>query len=399
MAASDSQVSRGSGVNHQGPADTGADPRRSTGRHRHGTTASLQRRPVAKEPRAAILDIGQEPEPGIGRRRIVAFATAAFAVSMISHIVAMLAMALLVPVRPSQPKPVVSISASVSDDEVIDELMPLEMEHIEPLEMKHPAIEASVAPGAIALGDAVDVGATAVDVGDVGSVGDLGDLGDLAGKPFGSGLGKEGDGPGAEAGVTFFGKKSAAKTVVFVVDNSNSMTNGRFETALDALMKAVDGLGPKQQFYVIFYSDSAYGMFHPRTAPDLVAATADNKEKLRAWLYSVEMCLNTRGEDAMKRAMALNPDVINILGDGAFTDKTEALMTTPHSRKTVVHTFGMNVDSRGESQLTAIAAANGGKFHPVEVDPAAAKAARTNPIKRNLSRGPVWGLTLPERKQ
>ena len=398
MAAADSQVSRGSGVNRQGPADAAADRRQAPGRRRQRTPATPQRRSVAKEPQPAPLETAQEPNPGRRRRRLVALATAPLAASMIVHVLAILVMALVVGVRQSKPKPVVSITASVSDDEAVDELVSLEIEHVEPFEMTDPAVDAPVDPGALALGDVVDAGASAIDVGGVGAVGEIGDLGALAGMDFGSGLGKEGDGPGAAAGVTFFGTKTAATTVVFVVDNSNSMTGGRFETALDALMRAVEGLGPKQQFYVIFYSDSAYGMFHPQTAPGLVAASADNKEKLRAWLYTVEMCLQTRGEDAMNRALALNPDVINILGDGAFTDKTEALMTAPHSRRTVIHTFGMRVDPRGEKQLSAIATANGGTFHPVDINPAAAQAAKANPINKNTSRGTVWGVNLPVRK-
>ena len=399
MAAADSQVSRGSGVDRQGPADAAAD-RRQASRHRRLRTTSIQRqRSAAKEPRPTPLETKREPERGRQRHRLIALATAPFAASMILHVVAILVMALVIAVRPSQTKPVVSITASVSDDETIDELMPLEIEHVEPPEMTDPAVDASADAGAISFGDTVDAGAATVDVGDFGSAGDLGDFGDLAGLEIGTGLGGEGDGPGAAANVEFFGAKSAGKTVVFVVDNSNSMGGGRFETALDALMRAVEGLGSNQRFYVIFYSDSAYGMFHPQAAPGLVAASADNKEKLRDWLYTVERCLHTRGEDAMKRALALEPDVINILGDGAFTDRTEAVMTAQHSRRTVVHTFGMNVDPKGEKQLTAIAAANGGKFHPVEVDPAAAQAAKTNPIKSNSTRGPVWGLTLAERKK
>ena len=398
MAATDSTVSRGSDVNRRGAADA-ANQRQATGRRRQRTTARPHRRAVATTPRPTNPKPVQEAEPRRRQRYLLSLASTPFAVSTLLHVVVLLVMALVVAVRPSQPKPVVSIMASVSDDEAVDELVPLEIEHLKPHELTDPAVEATADPGTISLGDTVDAGATAVDVGDVGSVGEIGDLGDLAGMEFGSGLGGEGDGPGAAAGVTFLGKKSEGKTFVFVVDNSNSMVGGRFETALNALVRAVDGLGPKQRFYVIFYSDSAYGMFHPQTAPGLVAATDDNKEKLGAWLYSVEMCLHTRGEDAMKRALALDPDVINILGDGAFTDKTEALLTAPHSRRTVIHTFGMNVDPKGERQLSAIAAANGGKFHPAEVDPAAADAAKANPIKRNTSRGSVWGLTLPERNK
>ena len=50
---------------------------------------------------------------------------------------------------------------------------------------------------------------------------------------------------------------------MFVVDNSNSMIRGRFETALLELIRTVDNMTPKQQFYVIFFSDTAYRVFHP----------------------------------------------------------------------------------------------------------------------------------------
>jgi hypothetical protein len=110
--------------------------------------------------------------------------------------------------------------------------------------------------------------------------------------------------------------------------------------------------------------------------------------------------LHTRGEEAFEKALALNPDIIYILGDGAFTDKTEQLLTTPHSRKTVMHALGMKVDDKGERQLRAIATANGGTFHPVDVNRDSVKAAIAAgiTIKDNRTRGSVWGLMLPDRK-
>ena len=86
---------------------------------------------------------------------------------------------------------------------------------------------------------------------------------------------------------------------MFVVDNSNSMTRGRFETALLELMRTVEGMNPQQQFYVIFFSDTAYRMFHPAPAPSLVPATERNKERLKSWLSTVQMCLHTQGREAL----------------------------------------------------------------------------------------------------
>ena len=195
----------------------------------------------------------------------------------------------------------------------------------------------------------------------------------------------------------FFGAEQSAQKVVFVVDNSNSMGRGKFETALTELSKTVGELSPEQRFHVIFFSDTAYLMFHPRPVKKLIPATEKNIERLREWLYSVEMCLRTQGQDAMKAAIAMQPDVIYILGDGAFTDQTEKLLTVRHNRKIVINTLGMQVDPKGRRQLVAIAKANRGKYRDVEAAPQASKMAKQNPIKRNNIRGKLWGIALPIR--
>jgi hypothetical protein len=177
-------------------------------------------------------------------------------------------------------------------------------------------------------------------------------------------------------------------------DNSNSMGRGRFETVLDELMKSVDGMTPKQSFYVIFFSDTAYRMFHPEPAPTLLPATSENKEKLRAWLQTVEMCLNTRGMAALEAAFALQPDVISILGDGEFGDQTVPTLTAAHSRTTIINTFGTDIGAKGAEAFRAISAANGGTYTPVTVSPEAAAMAKARPINRNVVRTSVWGLTL-----
>lgn len=173
------------------------------------------------------------------------------------------------------------------------------------------------------------------------------------------------------------------------------MTRGRFETALDELMRTVEVMSPKQQFYVIFFSDTAYRMFHPEPAPRLVSATDSNKKKLRSWLYNVEMCLKTKGEEAITTALSLKPDVIYILGDGVFTDRTSEKLMAPHNRTIPIHTVGMEVDPAGERQLRSIAQANSGTYRLVSATPAAKMMAMRKPIKRNRTRGSVWGVDLP----
>lgn len=210
-----------------------------------------------------------------------------------------------------------------------------------------------------------------------------------------SGVGdSSGSGSARSGSASFFGATAKGRRFVFVVDNSNSMMRGRFETVLNELTKTIDSLSAKQQFYVIFFSDSAYRMFHPRPTTEYLAATARNRERLRAWLYTVEMCFRTRGQEALQIALDMKPDAIYVLGDGAFTDGAASMMTAPHNRGIPVHTVGMEVHWRGALQLQDIADANNGTYRDVVADAQARLQAEQSPIKRNWSRGPVWGINL-----
>ena len=53
--------------------------------------------------------------------------------------------------------------------------------------------------------------------------------------------------------------------------------------AVAELVKTVDGLSPRQSFYVIFVSDKTYPMFYPQQEPSLVPATPANKKRLAEW--------------------------------------------------------------------------------------------------------------------
>jgi hypothetical protein len=247
-----------------------------------------------------------------------------------------------------------------------------------------------VDPGAAALGDVSSVAAVA-DVEQFSASNPSEDIGALFGSE-GIGLDEVGDGT---QGTQFFGMQSPGRRFVFVVDNSNSMTGGKFETAIYELYEAVRRMQPPQQFYVIFYSDTSYSLFHPQPASTLITASETNKERLRQWLSTVQLCLKTNGAEAMQRAVALDPDVIYLLGDGAFTDQTEKLMTGSLKGKVVVHTLGMNVKPEDRREFAAIAKANNGTFRDVGVSPDAVRLAAQRKVPRNTTRGPVWGLKLP----
>ncbi|MDV6029915.1 MAG: VWA domain-containing protein [Phycisphaera sp. RhM] len=199
----------------------------------------------------------------------------------------------------------------------------------------------------------------------------------------------------AKAMVQFFGSKTEAIDFVFVIDNSNSMTQGRFETALNELVKAVDKLNKRQKFYVIFYSDTAYPLFHPYAPKTLVPATPQNKQLLVKWLQTVPLCLRTNGKEALQLGFNLNPDVMFVLGDGAFTDGASRYFSERPNKKVVVHTLGMEVSGKNAQTFKQLAAKHQGTYQDVGVHPQAALIAKQLPRPRLKTRNGYWGLKLP----
>ena len=196
-----------------------------------------------------------------------------------------------------------------------------------------------------------------------------------------------------------FGTQATANDYVFVIDNSNSMTFGRFETALHELVLAINNLTKKQRFYVIFYSDTAYGMMYPNPVTQLVYATPRNKQQLFHWLNSVPMCLKTNGKEAIQAAFDMKPDVIYVLGDGAFTDNAGKYFASQPKTKTVLHTRGMQVSSSLAKTFAALAKKHGGNYKDVGVLPAAAALAKRNPRPRLKTRTGPWGLELQAKQK
>ena len=153
------------------------------------------------------------------------------------------------------------------------------------------------------------------------------------------------------------------------------MKGGRLEMALAELVKTVEGLTPRQSFYVIFVSDQPYPMFYPQTEPALVPATSQNKNRLREWLPKAILASGHNREmiKAMDMAAALGPQAVYLLWDGdlKYSDNVR-LDVMSHLTQTpwnfVVHTIGLGITSLdGEQNLTVIAQAHHGQYRRVEV--------------------------------
>lgn len=223
---------------------------------------------------------------------------------------------------------------------------------------------------------------------------------DTAGNLFGEsgdGMATLGDGSG---GAQFFGVKSPGKKFIFVVDNSLSMTKGRFEMACMELFRTVSYFSSSQKFYVIFFSDTAYPLFYPQTEEDFAPATSENKYKLRAWLEGVHLVLRTDAQSSVQKALEMKPNAIYILTDGAFTDNTYQYLMKLEDNKIPIHTVGMEIKPEIAAKLKQISEKHNGNYRDVTVPVQIRDAAKRRWDKSNMHRsnGPVWGIALGKGK-
>ena len=145
--------------------------------------------------------------------------------------------------------------------------------------------------------------------------------------------------PPAAAKLRFMGIEAEAKRVAFVCDGSR-WTQTKDEELAAELLRAVEPLGPGQQFAVIFFADGrAWG---PGDGKPL-DATDDNKRKLRDWLDALETGHDSTPAAGLERAFEAKPDAVYFVSDGHFGDYDDVarLVARLNPERTArVHTVG-----------------------------------------------------------
>jgi hypothetical protein len=280
-----------------------------------------------------------------------------------------------------QRKPQLVLTAtSVEGEEVesLEEFNEIEIATIEELSMDESAFEP--------LPEMTDVQVTDVQVSDVelsvtsaesvmAAATATGDSSDAAG-------GKPSSKPKADRvskhAVQFCGTAAAGNRFAFVVDNSRSMVKGRMLATIDQLLTALDHMSPKQEFFVVLYSDTAYPMLFPDSATEFLPATRPNKKQLREWLKTIELNSGGNYEAALDVVFDLQPDVIFLLGDGGGLGQDEVEMLTGFNpkRKCVINTIGVGAGRVGSEKLLRIARANRGVFRPFPISGAYVQMAQ-----------------------
>lgn len=175
----------------------------------------------------------------------------------------------------------------------------------------------------------------------------LGTSGGGGGKGGGAGAGLD------EAGATFFGTTVPGTRFVYVVDASRSMAGRRFRKAKRELYRSVSNLRPDQQHYVIFFGYDAYPMYSPELCPSLVPSIPDSWKRLSRWMRRVDPNTQpaTNGRAAILMALALKPDAVYLLSDGAFTDDTVPTLLMIDDNEIPIHTIAFgNEAARGDLQ-------------------------------------------------
>lgn len=181
-------------------------------------------------------------------------------------------------------------------------------------------------------------------------------------------------GPGETAFMDIVG---AGDSFVYLIDVSSSMAmnqNRRLNLAKSQLVNSLRLLKRDQRFQVFFYSDYAESLrLRQRRQEDLYLANSVNVELAESFIASVRANGGTSHLPALKRALALQPEVIYFLTDG---DEPRLLaselvqvkqLNRGRSQIHVVEFASGPLESRRSSWLHQLAQQSGGKYRRIQV--------------------------------
>ncbi len=157
---------------------------------------------------------------------------------------------------------------------------------------------------------------------------------------------------------TFFGIKAQGQLFIYVVDCSGSMGDeDRLDRAKAELRRSVNALQSPQRFKVIFYNDQPVPM--PGELPK--AADYPSKALLSKWLSLVEPEGPTDPRSSLALALAMRPDAVFLLSDGAFPDGTVESAARSNPKKVPIHCVDLANGAAGDG-LRKIAEQSGGQY-------------------------------------
>lgn len=217
-------------------------------------------------------------------------------------------------------------------------------------------------------------------------------------------VGNPDPGKGAGGKGNLFGTGREAKSFVFVVDCSASMTGSRFELAISELVRTINRLKTSQRFYVVFYSNETLPLFFSgeslnlapagnagrrntrrkapvrrignrlvqgKQRPDrrrrrrLLPATPTYKRLARQWIQRIRPGGGTLPQEALEMALELKPEVIYFLTDGQIPFDTPEIIRAANRHGVRINTIALEY-AGSASPLEQIAKENNGTYRFVE---------------------------------
>jgi hypothetical protein len=159
---------------------------------------------------------------------------------------------------------------------------------------------------------------------------------------------------------------------VYVIDRSMSMgLHGALELARKELLASLASLPETARFQVIAYNRSAEPLRLDGHA-DLLPASAENRRRAAAAIEELLPEGSTEHVQALKRALALQPDVIFFLTDADDLKLEQVRQVTQYNhRRTVIHAIELHLGrrARSESVLPLLAETNRGVYRAVGSPP------------------------------
>jgi hypothetical protein len=185
--------------------------------------------------------------------------------------------------------------------------------------------------------------------------------------------GNPGAGPGVPGGTSFFQvNAAAAKSVVFVIDRSLSMSlHGALDRARLELATSLRRLAPDTQVQVIAYNLEPTFLLDPE---QLVPARPDVIDRFALAANALDARGKTNHVKALRRALFLHPEVIYLVTDGGapedMSPRDVQELTALGGGKTAIHVI--ELVSRGgprlDDPLARLAANNSGTFQRLAPD-------------------------------
>ena len=157
---------------------------------------------------------------------------------------------------------------------------------------------------------------------------------------------------------SFFGIRAQGQLFIYVVDCSGSMDDDdRLDRAKSELRRSVNALQSPQRFKVIFYND------RPVPMPGDLPKPADypSKAQLSRWLPLVQAEGPTDPTASLSLALAMRPDAVFLLSDGAFPEGTVESVARLNPKKVPIHCVDLANGAAGAG-LRQIAGESGGQY-------------------------------------